>query len=357
MQDTAPASTEETPPGRHRPRRGNWGLRIGFLLVLLLLGAGLAAVRYYDWCQGASGARQPLVFEVAEGAGGSAIVDSLHERGVVRCGLVSKWLLRRSGVESELRSGTFDLTTNMTPDEAFAALTAPPDPVPTVRLTIPEGYRLTQIAERVEEVLGIPAQRFLREAERGSRALPPYLPEEAESLEGFLFPETYQFVEGRTRAPRVIDRLLEQFGTVADRLPWDKAEALGVTPYEVVVIASMIEKEAALEEERAVISGVIYNRLEAGMVLGIDATLLYDDPTPDGQLSFSDLEFDSPYNTRIHGGLPPTPIASPGLASLLAALEPADTEYFYYVLCGDDGRHEFGVTEADHLANRARCDE
>ncbi|HEX6331657.1 MAG TPA: endolytic transglycosylase MltG [Actinomycetota bacterium] len=357
MQDTASARTDETPPGRHRARRGSWGVRIGFLLVLLLLGAGLAAVRYYDWCQGASGPRQPVAFEVAEGAGGSEIVDALHEQEVVRCGLVSKWLLRRSGLESELRSGTFDLTTNMTPDEVFATLTAPPDPIPTVRLTIPEGFRLTQIAERAEEVLGIRPERFLREAESGGRALPPYLPEDATSLEGFLFPETYQFVEDRTNAARVIDRLLEQFGTVADTLPWDKAEELGVTPYEVVVIASMIEKEAALEEERALIAGVIYNRLDEGMVLGIDATLLYDDPTPDGQLSSSDLEFDSPYNTRIHAGLPPTPIASPGAASLLAALEPADTEFFYYVLCGEDGRHEFGVTEADHAANRAKCDE
>ncbi|HSJ51133.1 MAG TPA: endolytic transglycosylase MltG [Actinomycetota bacterium] len=357
MQDMASARTEGARSGRHRPRRGNWGLRISFLLVLLLLGAGLAAVRYYDWCQGASGPRQPLEFEVAEGAGGSEVVDALHERGVLRCGLVSKWLLRRSGLESDLRSGTFELTTNMTPDEAFEVLTRPPDPVPTVRLTIPEGFRLTQIADRVREVLGIPAQRFLRETERGDRALPPYLPEDASSLEGFLFPETYQFVEGQTRAPRVIDRLLEQFGAVAETLPWENAEDLGVTPYEVVIIASMIEKEAALEGERALIAGVIYNRLDAGMVLGIDATLLYDDPTPDGQLSFSDLEYDSPYNTRIHAGLPPTPIASPGQASLLAALEPEDTAYFYYVLCGEDGRHEFGVTEADHAANRARCNE
>jgi UPF0755 protein len=93
------------------------------------------------------------------------------------------------------------------------------------------------------------------------------------------------------------------------------------------------------------------------MVLGIDATLLYDDPTPDGQLSTSDLESDSPYNTRIHAGLPPTPIASPGLASLLAALEPADTPFFYYVLCGEDGHHEFGVTLEDHNRNRAECGE
>jgi UPF0755 protein len=357
MQDTAPPRTD-TPPGRHRATgRGSWGLRIGLVLLLIIAGLGIAAVRYYDWCQGASGPREPVTFRVAEGASGSDIVDALHEEDVVRCGMVSKWLLRRSGLEGEFRSGSFELTTNMTPDEAFEALTEPPPAVATVRLTIPEGYRLTQIAERVQEVLGIPAGRFLREAEQGGWSLPPYLPEGTETPEGFLFPETYEFLEERTKPADVIERLLDQFGTEAESLPWENAEALGVTPYEVVTIASMIEEEAALEEERAVISGVIYNRLAEGMVLGIDATLLYDDPTPDGQLSFSDLEADTPYNTRIHAGLPPTPISSPGIASLRAALEPADTPYFYYVLCGEDGHHEFGVTAADHEQNRVRCGE
>jgi UPF0755 protein len=358
MQDTAPPRTDSPGGGRHRAvRRGSWGLRIALVLLLILGGLGIAGVRYYDWCQGASGPREPLTFEVADGASSSAVVDALHERGVLRCGLVSKWLLRRSGLDGQLRAGSHELTTNMTPDEAFEALTTEPPEVPTVSLTIPEGFRITQIADRVEEELGIPTRRFLRAVERGDRTLPPYLPEEATSLEGFLFPKTYEFVEGEIDASTVIDRLLEQFETEAEALPWENADELGVTPYEVVVIASMIEEEAALEEERALISGVIYNRLAEGMVLGIDATLLYDDPTPDGQLSTSDLETDTPYNTRINAGLPPTPISSPGLASLQAALEPADTPFFYYVLCGDDGHHEFGRTLAEHDANRARCGE
>jgi UPF0755 protein len=331
---------------------------MGLVLLLIVVGLGIGGVRYYDWCQGASGPREPVTFVVEEGTSGSAIVDALHEQGVVRCGIVTRWLLRRSGLGGEFRSGTFDLTTNMTPDEAFEALTTPPPALPTVRLTVPEGYRLTQIAERVEEALGIRAQRFLKAVEASDRSLPPYLPEDAPSLEGFLFPETYEFVDGRTTPDDVIDRLLDQFEIEAEALPWENMEELGIEePYDLVIIASMIEEEAALDEERAVIAGVIYNRLDEGMVLGIDATLLYDDPTPDGQLSFSDLETDTPYNTRINAGLPPTPISSPGLASLLAALEPADTPYFYYVLCGEDGHHEFGVTLADHDANRARCGE
>lgn len=359
MQDVESPDQDLVPMrhGHRAPRRANWGLVIGLVVVLLLAGLAFAGTRYYSWCQGSSGPRTPVTFEVVEGANGSQIVDGLHEQGVVRCGAVTKWLLRRSGLESQFRAGSFELTTNMTPDEAFAALTTPPEPVPTVRLTVPEGYRVTQTAERVAEVIGIPAAKFMKTADNGRWSLPPYLPPDATSIEGFLFPETYQFVEGETTAKDVIRRMLEQFELESENLPWDNAEELGVSPYEAVIIASMIEEEAKLDEERAVIAGVIYNRLREGMVLGIDATLLYDDPTPDGQLSFSDLEFDSPYNTRINAGLPPTPIASPGRASLEAALNPAETEFFYYVLCGEDGHHEFGVTLADHEANRAMCDE
>jgi UPF0755 protein len=355
MQDAPPK--DDLDRARHgAPRKRNRALGVSMVVILGLAGLGIAATRYYGWCSEASGPQQPVTFRVAKGASGAEVVDDLHEKGVVRCGLVSEWLLRRSGLQDEFRAGTFDLTTNMTPDAAFAALTEAPDPVPTVRLTIPEGYRLTQIADRVQEALSIPTGAFLKATQSKDHALPPYLPEDASSIEGFLFPETY-FVREDATADSIVKRLLDQFGTEAESLPWENAQALGVTSYEVVTIASMIEKEAALDRERPIIAGVIYNRLKADMILGIDATLLYDDPTPDGQLSFSDLEHDSPYNTRLNPGLPPTPIASPGRASLEAALNPADTPYFYYVLCGEDGHHAFAVNAAGHEANRISCGE
>lgn len=357
MSVTTPEVPTEAPPGPRRRGRGPWGAIAALIGLLLIVGGAFASLRYYTWCQEASGPKTPVEFTVAEGASAGNVVADLHEAGVIRCGTVSRWLLRRSGLEDEILAGSFQLTTNMVPEDAFRALTVAPPPVPTVRLTIPEGYRLTQIAQRVREALGIPEKRFLEEAEDGGWDLPPYLPKDAETTEGFLFPQTYQFARKGTSARDVVARLLEQFDTEVADLPWGNAEDLGLTPYEVVVVASMIEEEAKLAEERPVIAGVIYNRLREEMVLGIDATLLYDDPTPDGQLSSSDLEHDSPYNTRIRAGLPPTPISSPGLASLEAALEPADTEFFYYVLCGADSHHEFGVTEADHLENRARCGE
>jgi UPF0755 protein len=283
-------------------------------------------------------------------------MQGLHDAGVTPCGgFVGSILLRGTGKADMIRAGSFELTTGMTLESAVAVLTAPPPEIPTVGLVIPEGLRLTQIADKVQEDLGIAAKRFLKEVRSGRYAMPPFLPADAESPEGFLFPKSYEFVEEGLSARIVAERLLEQFRKEADALPFDRAQELGVTPYEVVIIASMIEEEARVDRDRRLIAGVIYNRLEIGMALGIDATLLYDDPTPDGELSSSDLESDTPYNTRIHAGLPPTPIASPGAESLRAALDPADTEFLFYVLCGADGHHKFALTLAEHDRNVDAC--
>jgi UPF0755 protein len=326
------------------------------VVVFLVLVGGVAwGVNYYAGCQRApDGATEPVAYTVEEGTPASAVVDDLAEQGVIRCGgFVGNLLLRGIGKADAIRAGNYRLTTGMTLDEVMTVLTTPPAKVATVRLTIPPGYRLTQIADTVEAALGIPAQTFLTRADEGTFTRPPQLPEGA-SLEGFLFPETYQ-IPKRDTADDVIQRLLDEFTDRTADLPWGNAKELGLSPYEVVTVASMIEKEAAVQRDRPLISGVIENRLADGMALGIDATLLYDDPTPDGELSTSDIETDGPYNTRIRTGLPPTPIASPYLWSLRAALAPADTPFYYYVLCGDDGAHRFAVTYQEHLRNVDEC--
>jgi UPF0755 protein len=349
-------SLDPSVPRAERSRSRRTALLVTLVLFAGVIGAVVWGASYYRACREAGdGPRESVAFTVREGATGQEVVDALHDEGVIPCGgIVGSLLLRGTGRADRIRTGEFELTTGMTLDQAMAVLTARPPEVPTVELVIPEGYRLTQIAEEVEDALEIPAERFLKELESGY-VLPPYLPGSADSPEGFLFPKSYEFVEEGLSARVVARRMLEQFGEEASSLPFDRVEELGVTPYELVIVASMIEEEARVEKDRRLIAGVIFNRLRIRMALGIDATLLYDDPTPDGELSTSDLETDTPYNTRINPGLPPTPIASPGAASLRAALTPADTEFFFYVLCGADGHHRFARTHAEHIRNVDEC--
>lgn len=348
-------------PSFRRAERGRRPRRLSLLIALVLflgvVGVGAWGATYYRRCQqAAEGARRTVTVTVVEGATGEEVIEDLHAQGVIPCGgFVGNILLRGTGKADRIRTGSFEMTTGMTLDAAVAILTAKPPKVPTVELVLPEGLRLTQIAEKVQRDLGIPAKRFLKEVLSGRYFLPPYLPHETATPEGFLFPKSYEFVKKGLSAEVVARTLLEQFGKEAQALPFDRTKELGVSPYELVTIASMIEEEARVDRDRRLIAGVIYNRLNEGMALGIDATLLYDDPTPDGELSTSDLETDTPYNTRINPGLPPTPIASPGAESLLAALEPAHTEFLYYVLCGADGHHKFALTQAQHIRNVHEC--
>lgn len=347
------------------PRR-RASLIVVLVLVLLVGGVAIWGGTYYADCKRPPPSNGETVeFEVPEGATGQDVVAALFARGLIACdGFVGNLLLRGTGKANDIRAGVYELAVGMSLDEILAVITEKPERVPTVRLTIPEGLRIRStypgersIASVVQEQLGISAKRFADLAESGDYALPPYLPDGTPTTEGFLFPETYQLVRKGITAEAVIERLLEQFEAEARDLPWSNAKDLGLSRYEIVVLASMIERETAVTKERPLVAGVIYNRLREGMTLGIDATLLYDDPSPDGQLSTPDLESDTPYNTRINAGLPPTPIASPGRASLLAALEPASTEYFYYVLCPPDGDqvHRFAVTYDEHLRNVQEC--
>jgi UPF0755 protein len=302
---------------------------------------------------------------IAEGSTGEQVVSRLADEGLIRCGgTFGNLLMRADGRASTILAGTYSIPMGTSLDDILAQLTTPPEKVPTVRVTIPEGLRIAStfpgersISSVIEEQTGVKAEEVVRYANSGKLSLPPYLAA-GQSAEGFLFPNTYQFVKKGLDAKTIVDEMLAEFGRQAKELELAAgAKDLGIRPYDVVTIASMIEREAQVDEDRALIAGVIFNRLDAGQTLGIDATLLYDDPSPDGKLSSSDLKSDSPYNTRSTAGLPPTPIASPGAASLDATLHPATTDFFYYVLCPQDGEgvHRFAKTYQEHLANVQEC--
>jgi UPF0755 protein len=340
---------------KDRPRRTS--LIVAFLLFLLLVGGGVVAARHYQQCKTAPGGSAKMItFTVEDGATASVVVEDLTKAGLMRCGgFVGNLLVRGTGKASQIRAGTYTLTRGMSLDEIITVMTTPPPKVATVNVLVPPGYRVTQTAARFRDRLAIPENAFVSDAESGTFVLQPYLPKGTPTVEGFLFPETYRFAKKGITPHDVITQLLDQFEQDVQGLPWSNAKGLGVTPYEIVTIASMIEKEAKVDGDRAKIAAVIYNRLQVGMTLGIDATVGYIDPDPSDGLTDSDLAIDSPYNTRLNPGLPPTPIASPGLESLRAALAPADVGYRYYVACGSGGGHRFSTDYARFLADKAAC--
>lgn len=239
---------------------------------------------------------------------------------------------------------------------------APPPPK-VVKLVIPEGFTRAQIAlrARADGVTGDYLAASTRSPELNPRRYGA--PGGTPSLEGFLFPATYEIYAGEP-ATRLVTRQLgafeERFGSTQAR----SARALGITPYQLLIVASMVEREAQIPSDRAKIAAVIYNRLHAGMPLGIDATIYYaveqqqHIATYTGELTESQLHINSPYNTRLHTGLPPTPISNPGIASIEAAAHPAHVPYLYYVAGADGcGEQAFSVTaaqfESDVAAYRA----
>ncbi len=333
--------------GAHRARGGAGRGALILLLVLVVLGAG--AFGLYRYAVGASGPTRQIALEIAEGSTAADVGKLLEDRGVIRSALAFRISAQLRGFGSDIQAGAYDLTTNMAITEVFDVLEAGPL-VETVSLTIPEGLEIGEIATTAGETLGLDAGTFQRAATSGTFSLEPYLPQGTETVEGFLFPKTYEFGREGLSEEAVIERLLAQFDAEAATLDWNRAQDLGLTHYETVIVASLIEREARVPQDRAKVSAVIYNRLEEGMPLQIDATVQYALPEENRELTFEDYEFESPYNTYLHPGLPPTPIASPGLASLEAALDPADADFLYFVVIDPEtGRHAFAETYQEFL--------
>ncbi len=274
---------------------------------------------------------------VPKGATLHEVATLLDERGVIRSGFAFRAYATARHLDSGIRYGAYSFGPRETSPEILDQLLSGGSQI-AVWITIPEGYTAEQIALEVQNG-GIDKYPAL------VRALKPH--------EGFLFPDTYLVPLAAT--PDDVRKLLtDQF---AKELPADaaqRARALHVTVAQAVTIASLVEREAKIEADRPMIAGVIYNRLHQGMPLQVDATIEYALPAHKSELTLRDLRVDSPYNTYLHAGLPPTPIANPGLPSLEAALHPAKTDALYYVYCGN-GHHVFAKTLAEHQANVERC--
>lgn len=276
----------------------------------------------------------------------SYVADQLKDNGIIKY----KWLFKLFGsvynADEKIDPGTYELKAIYDYKALVKKMTSGSAAMVTKKITFPEGYTMRQIFKKLnaegvcdyDELMDAAANStfnysFLEGTEKG----------DANKLEGFLFPDTYEFYEGMPAAT-AINKLLEVFHykMTAEMLEWQ--EESGYTMREIVTIASMIEKEAANDTERYTIASVIYNRLKKDWPLQIDSTTLYEYPDHEGAPTAEMLAKDSPYNTRISKGLPPSPICSPGITSIRAALQPSSTNYMYYALNTATGQHEFFKT-------------
>jgi UPF0755 protein len=341
------------PPTRAPRERRRGGVILLVVLILLVCLVG-AAGGWWAWATGSSGSEDKIVVVIPQGSSGSDVAGILTEEHVVRSALAFKVMARFRGFAQGFQAGTYtNLTTNMSVAGAIAALKKGPLPQKTLSAVFPEGLTVTQTAERVQDQLGIPMQQFLSAARSGKYGLPPYLPTGAPTLEGFLFPKSYDFFAGVSSGD-VIKKLLAQFGKEVRGLPWSDYRSLRLkSRYQVMIVASMIEREARFPEDRQKIAAVIYNRLKKRMALQIDATVEYALGTYKSRLTYEDLKVQSPYNTYLHPGLPPTPIASPGLASIEAALSPDSGNWLYYIVCDKEGHHAFTSSYSEFLRLKA----
>lgn len=340
----APAHAAATTPHKGRGR-GLWVfVGICVLLVVVLAGFGIWFMRQVS-PPGAPG--DEVSVEIPAGMGRTELVDTLADRGVV----TSPWafsLYTKLNTPPEVKAGNYLFHAPSSFGDVYRVLAAPPAKK-TYKVTFPEGFTVRQVTERVAaQVPGISAEQF-NQALNDGKVRSKYMPPGAASYEGFLFPDTYVFEEGMT-ADDIIARMVTRFDEVADEVGLGAVTA--VSPYDAVKIASMIEKEAELDEDRPKISRVIYNRLAAHMPLGVDATFLYALP-PGTNPANVNWKTSNPYNTRVRTGMPPTPIANPGRASLEAAVHPADGPWLYYVQTDKDGRHAFTTTLQEHNAATA----
>jgi uncharacterized YceG family protein len=334
------------------------GRRIVALLVVLVVGAAVfTAAKTFQPFHGDP--RGAVRVRIAPGSSVGDIAKVLEARGIISGTTFFSLNATLTGRRGGLRPGTYTLARDMRYGAVLDALTKGPRAkvIKTFKLTLPEGLSIAELAARIGDA-GVSGD-YKKAAQAPAalrRANALGLPRAAKTTEGFLFPATYDLPQGAS-ATDLVAQQLKAFGDTFAGVDLRRAKSKNLTRYDVVIIASMVEREAQLDRERPLVAAVIYNRLRAGMVLGIDATTRYEYDNWTDPLLQSQLDADTPYNTRLNRGLPPTPIGNPGLASLKAAAHPAKVPYLYYVVKpGTCGRHSFSSTDAQFQRDVAAYD-
>jgi UPF0755 protein len=313
------------------------------------LGTGLWLLRQIN---PSGGPGEKVAVDIVPGTSVSGVASKLEDEGVITSAGIFRLYLKATGGAGSMQAGEYELRKNLSMGDAKAALRRGPS-IKFQKLTIPEALTLDQIADRVGELPGRSRDKFLTAAKSGS-VMSKYQPPGSTNLEGLLFPDTY-LVTDKEDETGIVRRLVERFDQVADEVGIGTADRPnGLSAYQLIVAASLVESEAKVKEDRPLIASVISNRLTQGMRLQIDATVLYAIGHKEKVL-YKDLEVDSPYNTYRIDGLPPTPISAAGKASLEAMLHPEKTTYLYYVLSEKNGKHAFATTPAEFEALKAEA--
>lgn len=329
--------------------------KIGLFFVILSI-VILGSAGYYSSQTKAvdTASKDAILVEIPKGSSFTKASGILYENGLIKNKLVFK-LFAKQNKMTNIKAGSYKLSRDMDNSQILRALNDGEVFVQMNRVLIPEGYKLLEIANRLEEQKVADKDEFLALAKDVKRFKDDYRfleGNDVTSLEGYLFPDTYDFVVGES-SEDVVRTMLNRFDQLFIDEYYEKAKKMDKSVNEIITMASVIEKEAKKGNERAIVAGVFYNRLKTGQKLESCATVqyLFDKVKP--RLTYDDLEIKSPYNTYKNPGLPPAPIASPGIESIKASLYPEDVDYFYF-FANEDGTHTFSRTYREHLSAQNR---
>lgn len=326
---------------------GKMKKQVKIAIAAVIAAAALSAAVYFGFNGLFHGAKQTEI-EIAQGSGANAVISSLKNEGIIKSKALMKLALKING--GQIKSGKAVVSAS---DSYFRIADILVNEVKDyLRLTLPEGLELEQTAAVISETFGIPKDDILSELENGKFEYDfiKNLPEGKNRFEGYLYPDTY-YISAGASAHTVIDVLLGAFDKAYTAEMSKRAEELGFDDYEIITLASIIEKEASVDLDK--VSSVFHNRLKSSKYPYLEscATVIYVTKEPKPRLTYEDIKVDSPYNTYRYKGLPPGPIASPGKAAIEAALYPADTDYYFFSYL-ESGVNAFSKTYEEHLAKQ-----
>lgn len=345
----------ETTKAKKRKKNRNYKIILLSILIIIL---ALLCTNYYK--QGFTAISEKDVkeinVEIPNGSSTKKISSILKEEGLIRNEIIFQIATKNNEADGKLKAGTYLLNTGMDIDDIIAQLIKGVKNEEVTGFTIPEGYEVREIADKLAAEGLIDKERFLNLTgdKKNFEEEYPLLKqlEDGQDLEGFLYPSTYEIYIGSTEED-IIKKMLNEFEKVYEKNIKEDMSNIDLSLNEIVTLASMVEKEARVDKERAIMAGVLYNRLESDMLLQIDATVQYALGERKERLLYKDLEVESPYNTYLYKGLPPGPISSPGENSIIATMNPSDVDYFFYVLKKDgSGEHIFNITYDEHIKSQ-----